>query len=503
MTKTISLKNITQQFSERTIIENVSFICRTGKHLCIVGDNGVGKSTILQIIAGTLIPTKGTISTNGYSRQTYVAQEFPGDFLNSIVEEYISHHTTSAEYKKLFSIAKELGYDVEKVLSKKCLELSGGQQKILMLSCALAITPDFLLLDEPENHLDIVSRRVLITLLSSYEGGLLFISHDRALIDSLADSVIEVADKSIHISKGDYQDYLDSRSNRIASTQRNFDIASKRIKQLEAMMPILQQKAFRGKDVATYLKRKNELQEMKDVQKAIPRAKDRHTTINLNQSGSDIHMGKLLCRVESLTTSYSNSNRSILRDVSLELRTGEPVVILGRNGSGKSTFLKCLMGKIPLTSGSITWEENIHVTHFDQHVEFNESMSALEIIQELLPVPTEKARSLLGAMKLSAEKIVVPIAVLSGGERMRLRFAIVFGGQPDCIILDEPTNHLDETTWEIVLRACNETKATIILVTHDHEFIDGLESKLFWLLKDQSIKEQHKDLEEIILELQG
>jgi ATPase subunit of ABC transporter with duplicated ATPase domains len=501
MVKTISLNNISQSFLDRPILQDISFKFTNNDRICIVGENGTGKSTLLKIMVGVLEPDAGRIERIGHCRTYYVPQEFNKEDLGSTVEAFIQKYSSTAHFKKAFSISTQLGFNIGKVLEKECGSLSGGQQKILAVSVGMATEPDFLLLDEPENHLDIVSRLELIKLLQHYRGGVLFISHDRLVIDSIADKVAEMTSGKLFISEGGYQDYIDSRLSRIAGLQRSFDTEAKRIKQLQAMLPILESKAFRGKDVPTYLKRKAELQELKDKHKESPRPEDRKTTIKLQQSGSGLHGGKLLCRIVDASFGYPESKGDIFRDLSLDMRTGEHIVLLGRNGSGKSTFLKSIMGSLELSNGQIEWAEGVTKSYFDQHAEFDPTKTALEVITSLLHCSDTTGRAMLGAMKFNREKMETKTGALSGGERMRLRFALVFGVKPDVIILDEPTNHIDETTWQILLDACNATSSTILLVTHDYEFIEGLESKVFWLIKNQTIRERHKDLAEIIEEL--
>lgn len=503
MAKTISLKNITQLFYEKSILEGVSFKFTDNERICIVGDNGTGKSTLLKIITGTIESTSGTIEKNGHIRTHYVPQEFGNENLNLTVDAYIKTYATVALFKKVFATGLTLGYNLEAVLEKECRFLSGGQQKILALSVGLAVAPDFLLLDEPENHLDIVSRLELTQLLEEYRGGVLFVSHDRLMIDAVATKVAEVVNKKVYLSEGGYQDYIDNRLSRIAGLQRAFDKDSRRIAQLNAMLPILEAKAFRGKEVSSYLKRKAELVELKEKQKEQPRAEDTRKKIRLNHQGADFHQGKLLCRIENARFRYEGTKGDIFKDIHLEIRTGTHIVLLGRNGSGKSTFLNALTNTKPLTEGSVTWAPDLKTSYFDQHAEFDGTKTPLEVVTQKLSVIDEKGRAALGAMKFDSDKMDTPIANLSGGERMRIRFALVFGTNPDFIVLDEPTNHLDEVTWQILLDACNASKSTILLVTHDYEFINEFKSKVFWLIKHQSIKERHKDLEEIVEELRA
>lgn len=502
MLKIILLKNISQSFSEKTILDEISFKATEEERICIVGDNGTGKSTLLKIIVGEVEPTSGVVEHNTHLRSHYVAQEFNQEDFTITIEDFIKKYANVSLLKKVFTFGRTLGFDVEKNLSKQCKFLSGGQQKILALSVGLAVEPDFLLLDEPENHLDIVSRLELIKLLQNYKNGVLFVSHDRLMVDSIATKVAEVTDKKVYISEGGYQDYIDNRLSRIAGLQRSFDTDSKRIKQLESLVPMLAQKALRGKDVANYLRRKEELRLLKEKQDDSPRAGDTRTKVRLQKSSSDLHDGKLLCRIEKAGFRYESTNTDIFKNISLDMRVGEHIVVLGRNGSGKSTFLKALTKNIILTEGKMTWADNLTTSYFDQHAEFTSTSTAIEVISENLNCDTEKARSVLGSMRFTQDKMKTKVGDLSGGERMRLRFAIVFGVNPDFIILDEPTNHLDEVTWQILLDACNTTKSTILLVTHDYEFIESLESKVFWLLKNQTIQERHKDLETLIEELQ-
>lgn len=504
MVKTISLKNISQSFLERVILDGASLKCTDAEKLCIVGENGAGKSTLLKIIAGVISPTSGSVDKTGHIRTHYVAQEFTKEDLLRTIEEYIIHYGGVSLISKVHRFGKILGYSLDKAPKKKCSELSGGQQKILALSVGLAVQPDFLLLDEPENHLDIVSRRELMELLSQYKGGVLFVSHDRILIDAVADKVVEVANKKTFISDGGYQEYLDTKLSRISGLQRAFDTDTKRIRQVQASIGILKAKAFRGKEVSAFKKAEQELAELKAKQKEMGgRPEDTKTKIVLKQNNAALHSGKLLCRIENVSFGYPGMRGDIFRDITLDIRSGEHIVLLGRNGSGKSTFLKCLMSALTPRTGSVVWADGLKRAYFDQHAEFSPEKTPVEIVGDELHLPDERARSILGMMKFSKEKMDTRTGDLSGGERMRIRFALVFGAHPDFIIFDEPTNHLDEVTWEILLDACNQSNSTLLLVTHDYEFIQELQSKRFWLIKGQTVKERAADLEDLIGELRN
>ncbi len=503
MLKTIALRNVRQVFGEKPVFEGINFKCTEREKICIVGENGVGKSTLLRIIAGELEPESGIVERNGHVRAQYVAQEFPQEDMALTIAEYVAKHADVGAYKRAFATGAELGFPLEKHQEKVCAQLSGGQQKILALSTALAAQPDFILLDEPENHLDIVSRLELIAHLQDYRGGVLFISHDRLLIDSLAEKVAEMTKGQIHISEGGYEEYVEHRLARIKGLQRAFDTEEKRIRKLRETVVILGQKAYRGKDIAAYRKYKAELESLKAKHKETGRADDRRTSITLAKSGPGFHEGRLLCRVKKGAFQYEGQPKETFRNANLEIRTGSHIVLLGRNGSGKSTFLKCLMGALPFTEGEVVWTPDLRVAYFDQHTEFDPERTALEIVTKELNLDDESGRAALGAMKFDKETMDIEINGLSGGQRMRLRFALTFGAKPDVLILDEPTNHLDEVTWEILLNAVNSSKSTILLVTHDHEFIDGMQAKKFWMLHKGTVHERHKELPELIEELRA
>lgn len=500
MSKTITLKGISKEYGHKTVLREASLKLSAHERLCIVGENGTGKSTLLKILVGDLEPDSGTVIIAPGTRCYYVPQEFDSEDTQKTVEEFLTTRTDHGHFKKVFEVGLTLGYDLEKVLGTPCSSLSGGQQKILSLSIGIATRPDFLLLDEPENHLDIVSRLQLIGMLETYRGGVVFISHDRALVDSVADKVAEIAGGALHISEGGYQDYVEARLTRIAGLQRSFNAEAARVRQLEKTVVILKQKAIRGKETAAYHRRQAELDSLKEKHTQ-GRPEDTKTKVRIGQSASQFHAGRLICRIKDGSFSYPDAKAPIFKKTSLEIRTGMHIVLLGRNGVGKSTFLKCLMEKLPLSSGEVSWMSGTKIAYFDQHAEFDPTKTAHEIVSENLGIDSERASRALGMMKFTKERGTVPVSRLSGGERMRVRFALVFGAQPTFILLDEPTNHLDEVTWEILLEAVNSSPSTILLVTHDYEFIESIEQKIFWVMQKNTIEERHKDLSQLVEEI--
>lgn len=503
MLKTISLKKIEYAAGQKTILNGVSLHCTENDRICIFGENGAGKSTLLKILCGELTADEGTVQKQGHIRFVYVTQEFDPSYKDQSIEHYIKTVAGEVFYKKVFALGLTLGFDLEKNKEKLCGSLSGGQQKILALSVAFAVSPDFILLDEPENHLDIVSRRELILLMDNFKGGIVFISHDRLVIDNIATKVAELAGGKLHISEGGYDDYIEMKMLRIGGLQRAYDAETKRIRQLSSSIVILQQKALRGKEISAYRRAKEELDGLKEAHKESSRPDDKKTKIRIAQTEQKLHNGKLLFKVKGGMFKYEHAKANTFSDADLEIRSGEKIVLLGRNGSGKSTFLKCLTGNLPLTKGEVVWAQGVTWAYFDQHAEFAPTANPVEVVMDKLNMFDTEARAALGAMRFDEDRMKTPVGNLSGGERMRLRFAITFGKKPDFIILDEPTNHIDEVTWEILLEACKHSKSSMLLVSHDYEFIQEFSPNVFWMVKDQKILVRYKDLDTLLEEMKG
>jgi ATPase subunit of ABC transporter with duplicated ATPase domains len=338
-------------------------------------------------------------------------------------------------------------------------------------------------------------------LLQDFRGAILFISHDRLLIDRVATKVGELAEGRMHISEGGYDDYIEMKMARIGGLQRAYDAEAKRIRQLSASIGILAQKAFRGKEVAAYKKAKEELAALKQSHGESGRPEAKSTKIKLQGAETRLHNGKLLCRIKDLGFKYPEAKGRIFDKANLEVRSGDRIVLLGRNGSGKSTFLKCLTGKESPIAGEVVWADGVKWSYFDQHAEFDQDQTALSIVCQKLNLDDTEGRAALGAMRFDTHRMTTASKNLSGGERMRIRFALAFGAKPDFIILDEPTNHIDEVTWEILLEVCKKTKSSVLLVTHDYEFIKDFDPGIFWLIHGQTVAVRYKDLDELLDEI--
>lgn len=497
MNDSIVFKKVTFAYDDREMLSEASLTLKAGEKVLIVGENGAGKSTLMKLAIGEIIPDDGVIE-RPRSLLLYVSQEFHPK--PKTVNEYIDEAVPQKHRAKVADMMKLLGFP-DSALVKNTNELSGGQQKIIALSCAIAQNPGFLFLDEPENHLDIVSRIKLIEILQNFRGALIMVSHDRHTVDALAEKVFEVEKGHVTVSEGGYEEYLEFRKARIEGAQRKYDSEVKDIKKLQDSVRILGKIAFRGKGVANYQNRKAELESRKEAIATTGRAEDRKTKINLITKSDSFHSGKLICKIDKISYTYEGMTKPIIKETSLEVRSGRKIVLLGRNGSGKSTFLKCLTSVYKPTTGDMTWGNDVTWSYFNQHAEFDPKKTAVEVAMDELKYRDDEARRVLGSVKFNSSKMITPVGELSGGERMRLRFACAFGLQPDFLILDEPTNHLDQTTWDILLEVCQSFKGTLLLVSHDYSFIEQLDPDYFWLLQNGSVVERHKDLRTLVDEI--
>jgi ATPase subunit of ABC transporter with duplicated ATPase domains len=466
--------------------------------MALFGENGAGKSTLMKIINNDISDYDGEVLKTGHVRVFYVHQEFQEKNYQKTILEFIKELGNNSIINKVFSNGNDLGYDLESNCNKKCNELSGGQQKILHLSVALATNPDYLLLDEPENHLDIVSRKVLIEKLQEFDGGIIFISHDRFLIDSLATKVGELYNGVLHLSEGGYDKYLETKNIRVESIQRKYKTEEKRIKQLEKTHNILKKSAHRGRNIPLFRRIEAELFELKEKHSS-GQYHENVDKIKINIEKEGLHSGKLLVRFSNASFSYGDIN--IFKNTNVEFRSGNKIALLGRNGSGKSTFLKCLIGELNITNGKRVVGENIKISYFDQHSSFEKGVTALDIVSNKLDLTNDVAKKHLGQYRFDFDRMLQKIENLSGGEKMRVRLALSFGLKPDLLVLDEPTNHIDEVTWEVLLDAIKNFQGSILLVSHDYEFIQEFEPDLFWMFQKKEVVERYKTLDELLGEL--
>lgn len=473
----LKVKNISL-FSLRGINLSVG----KGEKIAILGPNGSGKSTLLKIIAGLIQPDYGTVEiTDCWAGCSYVYQDptFSVQSPYELAMELPNPNSLQKWMAKLGFI-----YD-DDWLEKPFCEMSGGQRKAVQLSFALAQTPDILLLDEPENHLDIVSRQKLIEVMENFKGILLFVSHDRTIINHISSSIAMIEDGELEtFSDMNVEDILIEKATKLAASQRRWITEDKALKQLRRAVEILKLKAkFNTKGAGVYRSRKRELEKRKASQvENRPDLNERRPKFRLNDP--EWKKGKMIFEMKDVSFSYESL---ILKKVTAEVRFGDRIAILGRNGSGKTTLLR-LLQDLPPTEGISRIGASIKFGWFGQLSNFDNRKSALTLIEES-GVLSSASAAFAARILLNYDEARGVISNLSGGQLSRLRVAIMLNQNPDCVILDEPTNNLDQESWEELVQLFEEYRGTLIVVSHDESFLDRLDLQRFWVIKNTKLTE--------------
>lgn len=478
MSYNISAKNIVKDY-DRRVLDNISFTVGNGDYIALVGDNGAGKTTLLRILSGYEKPDNGKVERSGGETLFHVSQEFITQPCRT-VRQYFGQVVRQAA-----KLLTNLGYS-QNFLDNNIDKLSGGEKRTIEIVRALAKNPDFLFLDEPENHLDYWTRSWLAGQLQNVRGGLVFVSHDQWLIDQLANQIVELENGKLHIFPGGYQNYLEKRMGRLEAELRQWSETDKEIKRTKEILKDLRIQLRRSdKKRGMYTDRKKKLERLQAEQTDRP-VIDK-PRIKIMNGQVDKKGGKRVVSLENLGLTF---NEILFRNTNLTLLFGEKVCLIGPNGSGKSSLFRIIQGKLKPTTGEARIGVNVKSTAFSQEylMELNPNKTPLGILQTITQLSEQKCRAILAAFLIDREKAIRPISSLSGGEKSRLRFAILFSQNPEFIMLDEPTNHLDRASWEVLVEAIKNFNGTVLLTSHDRNFIDQVSEKL-WVIKNGQIKE--------------
>lgn len=499
----LSAQNLSKTFGDKTILDGACLEIRAGDRLALVGPNGAGKTTLLRILTGEQGPDGGDTEVSGGVRIGYVKQHahFPegstvwseaigalGNIpsllgeservaaLLAATSDPQEHQRLLADYEKLQSqILLEDAYNwqhrVERVLQglgfspadndKPASKLSGGQQNRLMLACVLLSKPELLILDEPNNHLDVESTEWLEDTLAQWAGAVLVVSHDRYFLDRVANGVLELINGQIDRFKGNYTAYVGQKQLRLEVQRRTFEKQQEEIEKLEDFIRRnhAAQKATQAEDRRKKLERIELVQRPREI--VTPKFHFPQVT----------RCGDIVLRVEQLSKAF---DRPLLDRVHFQIQRGERWAIVGSNGAGKTTLLRCLLGDLAPDSGKITFGTGVKVAYFDQLVRSLDlelpPMEAVRVPHKEL-VDLER-RNLLASFGLAGEVVTKPLKTLSGGERNRTLLAYLSALDPNFLILDEPTNHLDLWSREALETAFKEFQGTILMVTHDRYLVN-------------------------------
>ncbi|SEW14594.1 ATP-binding cassette domain-containing protein [Luteibacter sp. 329MFSha] len=508
----IQLLNVDFSVGGPLLLEQVDLSLDTGERVCIVGRNGAGKSTLLKLIAGELHPDDGEIRLQGGTRIARLTQEVPQDTTGSVFDVVADglgelghllaryHHLIEqgdmdalgdVQAKIEAQNAWDLDSRIEQVIERLELpahsdfsELSGGMKRRVLLGQALVRDPNLLLLDEPTNHLDIEAIAWLEGFLKSFGGSIVFITHDRSFLRSLATRIVEIDRGQVTSWPGDYDNYLRRREERLhAEAQANAHFDRKLAQEEVWIRQGIKARRTRNEGRVRALKAlRRERMERRE------QAGNAKITLATAQAS-----GRKVIDAKHVTQAYGG--RTLLRDFSTTIMRGDRVGIMGPNGAGKSTLLKILLGELVPQDGEVTLGTGLQIAYFDQHRSMlDDRMNALDNVaegREYIELNGQR-KHIIGYLQdflFSPERARAPITRLSGGERNRLLLAKLFAQPSNLLVMDEPTNDLDVETLELLEELLNEYTGTLLLVSHDRDFIDNVVTSTLVLEGDGEVGE--------------
>lgn len=511
----ISIDGLTVEFGGTTLFSDISFVINEKDRIALMGKNGAGKSTLLKILAGVREPTRGKVSAPKDTVIAYLPQHLMTEDGRMVFEEtaqaFAHLHAMEAEIndinkqletrtdyesdeymqliervsalsEKFYSI-EEINYDadIEKTLlglgfkredfSRQTSEFSGGWRMRIELAKLLLQKPDVLLLDEPTNHLDIESIQWLEDFLIESGQAVVVISHDRAFVDHITTRTIEVTMGRIYDYKVNYSQYLQLRKERREQQQKAYDEQQKFIAETKEFI-----ERFKG----TYSKTLQVQSRVKMLEKLEILEVDEEDTSALRlKFPPSPRSGSYPVIIENVSKCYGD--KTVFRNVNLAIERGDKIAFVGRNGEGKSTLVKCIMGEIPF-EGNLKLGHNVMIGYFAQNQAslLDENLTVFQTIDDVAKGDIRnKIKDLLGAFMFGGENSAKKVKVLSGGERTRLAMIKLLLEPVNLLILDEPTNHLDMKTKDILKQALMDFDGTLIVVSHDRDFLDGLVTKVY------------------------
>ncbi len=467
MSTLLSLRNVSISFGGDPVLDQVSLSIQTGARACVTGRNGEGKSTLLKIIAGMISPDEGEVITDQSTRIAYLPQDVPSDRPGTVYEiiqaavPELDHHTAGAS-----AIITQLALDPDIDFNS----LSGGLRRRVLLGCALAAEPNLLLLDEPTNHLDIDSIAWMESWLASAPCACLFITHDRAFLKRTAKTVFDLDRGQLAGWDCDYTTFLRRKAELLADEAVYWERRAKKLSEEEVWLRRgVKARTCRNEGrVAALMKLREEF--------ASRRSQVGTSKLNLDSQASS---GDLVFKIEDASFEYL-PGKPIISHFSARLMRGERIGIIGLNGAGKTTLLRLLLGQLKPTSGSVTIGTRVEAAFFDQlRNTLNPEATVIDNVAEGkdFVIVGNARKHILGYLAdflFTPERARTPVKALSGGERARILLAKLFLNPGNLLVLDEPTNDLDIETLELLEEQLSEYKGTILLVSHDREFLEHI-----------------------------
>lgn len=511
----ISINGLSVEFSARSLFDNISYVINPRDRIALVGKNGAGKSTMLKIIAGLQPPTSGTVSVPADVTVGYLPQQMQLEDTLTVVEEVrkaFSHIAEmqarldamsaelaertdydSEEYHRLIEHISELSEQIAMLGSENCeaemektliglgfvrtdfnrptAEFSGGWRMRIELAKLLLRRPDVLLLDEPTNHLDIESIQWLENFLVAKAKAVVLVSHDRAFIDRVTNRTIEISLGKIYDYAVNYSHFVELRKERIEQQMRAYRNQQKQIADTEEFIERFRYKATKAVQVQSRMKQLAKIERIE-----VDEVDNSHLSLRFPPAPRS---GDFPVIAENVGKAYGD--HQVFDGATFTIRRGEKVAFVGKNGEGKSTLVKCIMGEIPFT-GHLKIGHNVKIGYFAQNQAqlLDGELTVFDTIDRVAVGDIRlKIRDILGAFMFGGEASDKKVRVLSGGEKTRLAMIKLLLEPVNLLILDEPTNHLDMKTKDILKQAIKDFDGTVIVVSHDREFLDGLVGKVY------------------------
>lgn len=511
----VSVNSLGMEFSARPLFDDVSFVINRSDRIALVGKNGAGKSTIMKIIAGMQSPTSGSVSAPNDVTIGYLPQEMKTtddttllnetrkafsdslarrqelDHLNAELAERTDYESEAYSdlLEKISFLSERIAMDgaenmeaeMERTLiglgfkrsdfDRPTSEFSGGWRMRVELAKILLRRPDLLLLDEPTNHLDIESIQWLEQFLSTRGAAVLLVSHDRAFLDNVTNRTIEINCGKAYDYKVSYSKFTELRKERVEQQMRAYENQQKQIADIKAFIERFRYQATKAIQVQSRIKQ---------LEKIIPIEVDEVDNSRLRLKFPQApRSGDFPLILENVGKAYGD--HQVFDHAEFTIRRGEKVAFVGKNGEGKSTLVKCIMGQIPFT-GSLKIGHNVKIGYFAQNQAqlLDPELTVFDTIDRVAVGDIRlKIRDLLGAFMFGRDDVDKKVRVLSGGEKTRLAMLKLLLEPMNLLILDEPTNHLDMRTKDILKDAIRDFEGTVIVVSHDRQFLDGLVEKVY------------------------